>query len=254
MNIDGIGEETAALLFSSGLVENIADLYDLTVEKLTGLEGIAQKGAERIIEGINRSRTAPFERFVYALSIPFVGETTAKKIAQSARNINRLMSMTKPELEGIDTVGSKIADAIIEYFAAPVNRDIIRRLKEAGVVMEMPETDPATLSDALKGQTFVISGVFALHSRDEYKKMIEQNGGKNSGSISKKTDYVLAGENMGPAKLEKANSLGIPIIDETQFLAMVNPTPTEEFMGADPYADPDPTLKVSSDPTPSLFD
>lgn len=254
MNIDGIGEETAALLFSSGLVENIADLYDLTVEKLTGLEGIAQKGAERIIEGINRSRTAPFERFVYALSIPFVGETTAKKIAQSTRNIDRLMSMTKPELEGIDTVGSKIADAIIEYFAAPVNRDIIRRLKEARVVMEMPETDSATLSDALKGQTFVISGVFALHSRDEYKKMIEQNGGKNSGSISKKTDYVLAGENMGPAKLEKANSLGIPIIDETQFLAMVNPTATEEFMGADPYADPDPTLKVNSDPTPSLFD
>lgn len=221
MNIDGIGEETSALLFDSGLVTDIADLYDLTVEKLESLEGIARKGAEKIMEGIRKSLDAGFERVVYALSIPFVGETTAKKIAQSVKNIDRLMNMSQTELEGIEDVGPRIAEAIIEYFAAPRNQEIIRRLKEAGVKMETNEDDEVEKTDILAGKSFVISGVFSLHSRDEYKKLIELNGGKNVGSISKKTDYVLAGENMGPAKLEKATSLGIPIINEHQFLEML---------------------------------
>lgn len=221
MDIDGIGEETAQLLYQRGLVKNIADLYDLKTSDLEGLEGFGTKSAERVIDGIRKSKEVPFDRVVYALSIPFVGETTAKKIARSVKDIDTLMTLGQEQLEAIEDVGPRIAESIIEYFAQDVNREIIERLRMAGVTMNMPEEDPALYSEKLKGKTFVISGVFARHSRDQYKDMIEKNGAKNSGSISKKTDYVLAGENMGPSKLEKAQALNIPIINEDDFLKMI---------------------------------
>jgi DNA ligase (NAD+) len=220
MNIDGIGEETAEVLFAVGLVRNIGDLYDLTKDKLMNLERFGEKSAERVIKGLEDSLSVSFERVVFALSIPFVGETTAKRIARAAGSIDRLMEMTKEELMGIEDVGPRIADSVIEYFSIPVNRRNIDKLRAAGVQLEMEES-AAPVSDKLAGKSIVISGVFTRHSRDEYKALIEANGGKNVGSISKKTDLVLAGENMGPAKLEKAQKLGIPIINEDQFLAMI---------------------------------
>lgn len=221
MNIDGIGEEISADLFASGLVKDIADLYTLTYEQLTSLERLGHKSALNILKGIDESRKAPFERVIYALSIPSVGETMAKKLARSARSIDRLMNMPTEELALIDNVGPRIADSIVEFFAEPVNRSIVERLRQAGVTMSVPDDADDTKTDLLLGKTFVISGVFTRHSRDQYKELIEQNGGKNTGSISKKTDYVLAGDNMGPAKLEKAQKLGVPIIDEDTFLQMI---------------------------------
>ena len=221
MDIDGIGEEISEVLFATGLVSNIGDIYDLTRERLMNLERFGEKSADRIMEGIERSKSVPFDRVVYALSIPYVGETTAKKVARAAGNIDRLMSMTQTELEGIEDVGPRIAESIIEYFAAPVNRGNIERLRAAGVQMSMPESANRHLSDTLDGKTVVVSGVFSHHSRDEYKALIEAHGGKNAGSISKKTGYVLAGENMGPAKLEKATKLGVPILSEDDFLRLI---------------------------------
>lgn len=222
MNIDGIGEETAEALYRAGFVTKFSDLYDLTAEQLLTIEGFAQKSAQRVIDGIEASKNVPFERVVYALSIPFVGETTAKVLARAVRNIDNLMSWPADRLESVDGVGPRIAAAIIEYFAEPVNRLNIDRLRLAGVQLALPEGADSPDSDALAGKSFVISGVFSHHSRDEYKNLIERNGGKNVGSISKKTDYVLAGDNMGPAKLEKAQKLGIPIIDEDTFLRMIS--------------------------------
>lgn len=221
MNIDGIGEETARMLFDRGLVRNIADLYDLKVSDLEGLDGFGRKSAERVIDGIERSKQVPFERVLFALSIPYVGETTAKKIARTVRSLDRLMSLGFSELESIEDVGPRIADSIVDFFATDVNREIVERLRVAGVQFELPQEEECETGDRLAGKTIVISGVFALHSRDQYKDMIERNGGKNSGSISKKTDFVLAGENMGPAKLEKARSLNIPVISEQEFLDML---------------------------------
>ena len=223
MNIDGIGEETAALLFEKGLVKNIADLYDLRAEQIEGLEGFGKKSAERVIDGIAASRLVPFERVVFALSIPYVGETTAKKVAKAAGSIDRLMTMSEAELESIEDVGPRIARTIAEFFADEANLETVRRLREAGVQMEMPEdTAVEALSNVLEGKSIVISGVFTHHSRDQYKTMIEAHGGKNVGSISKKTDFILAGENMGPSKLEKAQKLGIPIVSEDEFLKMLD--------------------------------
>ena len=221
MDIDGIGEEISEVLFATGLVSNIGDIYDLTRDRLMNLERFGEKSADRIMEGIERSKSVPFDRVVYALSIPYVGETTAKKVARAAGNIDRLMSMTQTELEGIEDVGPRIAESIIEYFAAPVNRGNIERLRAAGVQMSIPESANRHLSDTLDGKTVVVSGVFSHHSRDEYKALIEAHGGKNAGSISKKTGYVLAGENMGPAKLEKATKLGVPILSEDDFLRLI---------------------------------
>ncbi len=221
MNIDGIGEETAEVLFATGLVKNIADLYDLTVDKLIKLDRFGQRSAERIIDGLRESLNVPFERVVFALSIPYVGETTARKVARAAGSIDRLMEMTQLELEGIEDVGPRIAESIAEYFAAPVNRENVERLRAAGLQMSIVKNETEPDSDVLAGKAIVISGVFSKHSRDEYKAIIERNGGKNVSSISKKTDFVLAGENMGPAKLEKAQKLGIEIINEDQFLAML---------------------------------
>ncbi len=222
MNIDGIGEETAKMLYDRGLLRNIADLYNLKTSDLSGLEGFGQKSAERVVDGVERSKSIPFDRVLFALSIPYVGETTAKKIARSVRSLDHLMAFSRPELEAIDDVGPRIAESIVEYFANEGNRDIIARLRHAGVQFELPEEEESEKSDRLAGKTVVISGVFALHSRDQYKEMIERNGGKNSGSISKKTDFVLAGENMGPAQLEKARSLNIPVINEQEFLDMLS--------------------------------
>jgi DNA ligase (NAD+) len=222
MNIDGIGEETAAALFAHGFVRNVADLYTLTADQLMTIEGFGARSAERVIAGIAASCDVPFERVVYALSIPYVGETTAKKVARAAVNIDRLIAMSAPELEAIEDVGPRIAVAIREFFDDEENRVMVERLRQAGVTMAVSE-DIASgpQSDALAGKSIVISGVFARHSREEYNDMIERHGGKNVGSISKKTDYVLAGENMGPAKLEKAGKLGIPIISEDDFLKMI---------------------------------
>lgn len=221
MDIDGIGEETAKMLYDRGLVRNIADLYDIKVSDLSGLEGFGQKSAERVVDGVERSKSVQFDRVLFALSIPYVGETTAKKIARSVRSLDRLMALSQPELEAIEDVGPRIAESIVEFFATDSNREIIGRLRQAGVQFELPQEEESEKSDRLVGKTIVISGVFALHSRDQYKEMIEKNGGKNSGSISKKTDFVLAGDNMGPAKLEKARSLGIPVITEQEFLDMI---------------------------------
>ena len=221
MNIDGIGEETAAALYEAGLVRQYSDLYDLKADDLLRIEGFGPRSAERVIDGVEASKQVPFERVVYALSIPFVGETTAKKIARAVGSIDELMSWSAERLESIEDVGPRIARSIIEYFEAPVNRENIERLRAAGVQLAMPEGYTEAAGDKLAGKTFVISGVFSRHSRDEYKELIEHNGGKNSGSISKKTDYVLAGENMGPAKLEKATKLGVPVIDEDTFLQMI---------------------------------
>lgn len=222
MNIDGIGEETSEALFASGLVENIADLYDLTKDKLLALDRFGERSAERIIQSLEESKNVPFDRVVYALSIPYVGETVSKKIARACKNMERLRTMSLEELTAIDDIGPRIAESIREYMSAPINNMIIDRLAAAGLRMEIEENGDVASSDRLAGRSFVISGVFVHHSRDEYKAMIEANGGKNVGSISKKTDFVLAGANMGPAKLEKASKLGIPIIDEDTFLGMIS--------------------------------
>lgn len=223
MNINGIGEEVAVQLFDSGMVKNVADLYSLTGNRLLCLEHFQQKAASRILNGIRKSLEVPFERVLFAIGIPFVGETTAKVLARNVHTIDRLMQMTALELSSIPEIGPKIADSIVDFFANPDNVTIIERLREAGVQLCLSEEELANRTNLLEGKKIVISGVFARHSREEYKAMIEQNGGKNVSSISAATSYVLAGDNMGPAKLEKARKLSIPIINEEEFLAMLHP-------------------------------
>ena len=223
MNIEGIGEETARQLYDAGLVRNIADLYDLQPSQLERLEGFGRRSAEHAVESIRATTSVPYDRVIYALSIPYVGDTVAKKVARAFPDIDTLMAASAAELAVTKDIGPRIAESIVDYFGNPINRSIVERLRAAGLQMRQSEGANEGRTDLLQGKSFVISGVFALHSRDEYKAMIELNGGKNVGSISKKTDYVLAGDNMGPAKREKASSLGIPIIDEQQFLAMLKP-------------------------------
>lgn len=223
MNIDGIGEETAELLFDCGLVERIADLYDLRQKDLENLDRIGEKTAKRIIEGIETSKSVPFERVVYALSIPNVGETTAKRLATSVKSMDNLLSMTEEELTAVPDIGPVIAKGIYDYLRDPINLDNINRLAAAGVQMSLSAEKLAPKGDKLEGKTIVISGTFTHHSRDEYKEIIEREGGKNAGSISKKTSFVLAGENMGPSKREKCEKLAIPMITEDEFLNMINP-------------------------------
>lgn len=220
MNIDGIGEETAEQLFAVGLVKNVADIYDLTDDKLTIVGRCGELTARRILRGIEASKMVPFERVVFALSIPNVGETMAKKLAFAFGSIDALMLATVDDLVAIDDVGQVIAESVVAFFKNPQNAAIVERLRTAGLQMGVAK-EAMEKTDKLAGKTIVISGVFEHHSRDEYKAMIERNGGKNSGSISKKTDFVFAGANMGPAKLEKARSLGIPIIGEDEFLKMI---------------------------------
>lgn len=221
MNIDGIGEETAELLFDSGLVEKIGQIYDLTEEKLSNLDRIGEKTARRIMKGIEDSKSVPFERVLYALSIPNVGETTAKRLARYVVSMENLRSMDLDQLSSIPDVGPIIAKNIYDFLRDPVNVENIDKLIEAGVQMKVDEDKLTPSGNSLEGKTIVISGTFQHHSRDEYKEIIMQEGGKNAGSISKKTSFVLAGENMGPAKLEKCKQLGIPIVSEDEFLSMI---------------------------------
>ena len=221
MNIDGIGEEVTIQLHESGLVNNIADLYDLTGNDLLQLEHFQKKAASRLLRGIEASLQVPFERVIFALSITYVGETIAKVLARNVHNIDNLMAMDAEQLAAIPEIGPKIAESIVDYFSVPGNREIVERLRRAGVQMSLSEEQLQGRTDKLAGKKIVISGVFAKHSRDEYKAMIEQHGGKNVSSISSATSFVLAGENMGPAKLEKAQKLGVPIINEDEFLAML---------------------------------
>ncbi len=221
MNIDGIGEEVAIQLHDSGLVNDIADLYKLTGNDLLQLEHFQKKAASRLLRGIEASLQVPFERVLFALSIDYVGETTAKVLARNVHSIDNLMNMNADQLAAIPEIGPKIAQSIVDYFAVPANRLIVERLRQAGVQMSLSEEQLSNRTDKLAGKKIVISGVFAHHSRDEYKALIEQHGGKNVSSISGATSFILAGENMGPAKLEKARKLGVTIVNEDEFLAML---------------------------------
>lgn len=223
MNIDGIGGETVETLYRRGLIRDISSLYDLRPDDLANMEGWGERSAERVIQGIEQSKQVPFERVVYALSIPYVGETVSRRLARAVGSIDTLMTMPEEQLTAIGDIGPRIAQSIVQYFADERNRQIVERLRKAGVQMAVSDEAAASRTDLLAGKSIVISGTFTLHSRDEYKEMIELNGGKNVSSISKKTDYLLAGANMGPAKLEKATKLDIPIISEQQFLEMLTP-------------------------------
>lgn len=220
MDIDGLGGETVALLFNAGLVANYADLYALQKEQLLPLERMAEKSAENLIQGIENSKTIPFERVLYALGIRYVGETVAKKLAKHYKSIDAIAQASIMDLILVDEIGDKIAQSVVQFFENQENTVIIDRLKHFGVQLESGAEDEL-LSEKLKGKIFVVSGVFELYSRDELKKAIEDNGGKVGSSISAKTDYVIAGDNMGPAKLEKANQLKIAIISEVDFKLMV---------------------------------
>ncbi|MBD5255276.1 MAG: NAD-dependent DNA ligase LigA [Barnesiella sp.] len=220
MNIDGIGQETARAMFDAGLISNPADIYSLTETDLLKLDGFGPRSAERVLEGVEQSKSVAFGRVIYALSIPYVGETVAKKLAKSVRDIDTLISMSAEALTEIDDIGPRIAESIVDFFSHQSNREIVERLRQAGLQMASESTQSAG-SDRLAGKSIVISGTFTHNSRDRYKEIIEENGGKNVGSISKKTDFILAGDNMGPAKLEKARKLSIPILSEDEFLAML---------------------------------
>lgn len=222
MDIDGIGEETAELLYANGLVTTIGQLYDLKEDQLAGLDRIGPKTAARIIRGIEDSKNVPFERVLYALSIPNVGETTAKRIARSVISMEAMEKMSLEELTAIPDVGPIIAKNIFDFLREPINIANIEALRKAGVQLEVAADKLIPAGDALTGKSIVISGTFSHHSRDEYKEIIAAEGGKNVGSISKKTSFVLAGENMGPAKKEKCEQLGIPIVSEEEFLKMIN--------------------------------
>ena len=221
MNIDGIGEEMSRELFERGYIRNIADLYSLKADDIISIPGSGPRTAQRILDGVEASKKVGFDRVVYALSIPQVGETVSKHLARAVGDIDRLMSMSEAELTAINDIGPGIAASVTDYFSHAVNREIIERLREAGVTMAMTRDDSVERSTRLEGKSIVVSGVFSLHSRDEYKEMIENNGGKNVGSVSKKTSFILAGENMGPSKLEKAQKLGVPVVSEQEFLDML---------------------------------
>ncbi len=220
MNIN-IGPETVEDLFNVGLVKNIADLYDLRITDLLTLERWAEKSARNLMNSLRESKAVPFERVLYALGIRYAGETVAKRLASSFHSIDRLMEASFEQLVDVDEIGDRIAQSVVAYFSDAENRQIVERLRAHGLQMEVSEEVLANRSERLKGLTFVISGTFTQHSRDEYKAMIEQHGGKNTGSVSGKTSYILAGENMGPAKLEKAAKLGVRIIREDEFLKMI---------------------------------
>ena len=220
MNIDSLGPETVDEYFRHGLVKNIADLYDIDVQQING-NGNRQKSAQKIVNGIAASVHVPFERVVFALGIRFVGETSAKLLARHFKTMDALMHASLQDLVEVEGVGEVIAKSVISYFQQPENISMIQRLRDKGVQMSLSEEQLQGASDKLAGKSIVISGVFARHSRDEYKQLIEQHGGKNVGSISGKTSFILAGDNMGPSKLQKAEKLGIAIIGEDEFLAMI---------------------------------
>ena len=221
MNIDSIGPETVEMLFNYGLIKDIADIYTLCAEDLMFLPRMGAKSAENIVAAARASLEVPFERVLFALGIRFVGATVAKRLARAFGNIDALMSATLEQLTAVEEIGERIAASVIAYFANDAHRMLVARLKEAGVKFELGEETLQARTTILQGKSIVISGVFSRHSRDEYKEMVESNGGKNIGSVSKSTSFILAGENMGPSKLEKANKLGVRIVGEDEFLAML---------------------------------
>lgn len=222
MNIDGLGPETVDLFYQVGLIKDASDLYALKVEDIMGLERMGRKSAENIIRGIEASKSVPFERVLFALGIRFVGETVAKKLAHALGEIEAIRGAGLDTLKAIDEIGEKIAQSIVAYFDNPMNDALVKRLEAAGLQFRRSEEELEGRTDKLAGLSIVISGVFTHHSRDEYKSLIEKNGGKNVGSISSKTSFILAGENMGPSKLEKAQKLGIRILNEDEFLQMLS--------------------------------
>ncbi len=218
MDIEGMGSETVELLFKEGLISNYADLYELTKEQVMPLERMAEKSAENLVNGVAASKVIPFERVLFALGIRYVGETVAKKLAKAYKNIDVLMAARHEELIAVDEIGDRIAESVIKFFSEPTNLEIIDRLKSYGLQFSLSEEQLENQTDKLKGQTFVVSGVFETISRNDLKKLIEDNGGKVASSISSKTSFVVAGNNMGPSKKTKAESLGIPIISEQEFM------------------------------------
>ncbi len=211
-----MGDETVQLLYNNGLIKNIADLYDLTYEQVLRLDRMAEKSAQNLVDGIKASTAMPYQRVLFGLGIRYVGETVAKKIAARFKTIEALQ-----ELTSVDEIGERIAESLIDYFSNPYHLENIQRLKNAGLQFENTMAETVIESDVFKGKSVVISGVFSEYSRDEIKQMVEANGGKNASGITGKTDYVVAGENMGPAKLEKAVQLNIPILNEQEFLVMI---------------------------------
>lgn len=222
MDIDGLGGETVALLFNAGLINDYADLYDLTKEQILPLERMAEKSADNLIKGVADSKKIPFESVLYALGIRYVGETVAKKLAKHYKNIDAIAHASLLDLMLVDEIGEKIAQSVVLFFENEINIEIINRLKIRGIQLEMNEKNSTFISNILENKIFVVSGVFELYSRDELKKAIEDHGGKVGSSISSKTNYVIAGDNMGPAKLEKANKLGVTIINEIEFNKLIN--------------------------------
>ena len=226
MNIDSLGPETVDEYYRRGLIHNIADLYKIQVQDINGT-GNRERSAQKIVNGIEASKKVPFERVVFALGIRFVGETSARLLARRFKTMDALQAATMQQLMDIDGVGEVIAKSVITYFANPVNQEIVARLRSYGLQMQLSEEQIEGTSDRLSGKSIVISGVFTKHSRDEYKALIEKNGGKNVGSISGKTSFILAGDNMGPSKLQKAEKLGVPLVDEATFLEMIGETNAE---------------------------
>ena len=222
MDIDGLGGETVDLLRKSELVANYADLYDLTIEQILPLDRMAEKSAQNIVTGIHKSKEIPFEKVLFALGIRFVGETVAKKLAKHFKNIDSLLAASFEVLVSVDEIGDKIAESIVAFASDEQNLILIQRLKTAGVQLELSAEVLENQSNLLEGKIFVVSGVFYQMTRNELKKAIEDNGGKVSSSISKKTTFVIAGDKMGPSKLEKATNLGISIISEDEFIGLLN--------------------------------
>ena len=221
MNIDGLGKETIDLLYQNGLVRNISDFYKLKLTDLAYLERLGEKSGKNILEGLSKSKEVPFERLLFALGIRYVGETVAKKLANTLHNIDNIQNSTIEELTNIDEIGERIAESVYNYFRNEKNLELIFRLKAVGLQFQISDLRLSLKTNRLAGLKFVISGTFARHSRDELKKMIDENGGKNIGSVSSAVDYILAGENMGPSKLEKAQKMNIKIISEEEFLTMI---------------------------------
>ncbi|HPR62522.1 MAG TPA: helix-hairpin-helix domain-containing protein, partial [Prolixibacteraceae bacterium] len=221
MDIDGMGEETIELFYSKGLIANSADLYKLQAPQIASLDRLGEKSATRIIAGLEASKNIPFERVLFALGIRYVGETVAKILAKAFKNIDSLMLASIEQLTAVNEIGERIAESLINYFNVEQNRALIIDLREVGLRFELSEEELSGTSNKLEGLSIIISGTFEKHSREELKKLIEQHGGKNVGSISKNTSYLLAGENIGPSKLEKVKKLGIPIISEDEFLLMI---------------------------------
>lgn len=243
MNIDSLGPETVDEYYRRGLIHNIADLYKIQVQDINGT-GNRERSAQKIVNGIETSKKVPFERVVFALGIRFVGETSARLLARRFKTMDALQAATMQQLMDIDGVGEVIAKSVITYFANPVNQEIVARLRSYGLQMQLSEEQIEGTSDRLSGKSIVISGVFTKHSRDEYKALIEKNGGKNVGSISGKTSFILAGDNMGPSKLQKAEKLGVPLVDEATFLEMIGEANAESESTSTSTVEPDGQLSL----------